>query len=168
MMNFEFQNPTHLIFGAGSIIKLGEVTRQYGKKALIVTGGFPVHMIEHSLSAHQDVTHGAGLAILNPAWMRFAAKSRPARFAQFASRVMGISEKFDSPVELANAGIDKFEEFLKSIGCPTRLSELKIGDELFEQYAKDALQIIHDENGCLPGRPPMTTDDIVSVFCSAL
>lgn len=131
-------------------------------------GGYPVHMIEHALSAHHDVTHGAGLAVVNPAWMRFAAKSRPAKFAQFARRVMGITEKFDNPLDLANAGIDKFEEFLKSIGCPTRLSELKIGDELFEQYAKDALQIIHDANGRLPGRPPMSKEDIVNVFRSAL
>lgn len=127
-------------------------------------GGFPVHMMEHSLSAHHDVTHGAGLAIVNPAWMRFAAKSRPARFAQFARRVMGITENFASELELANAGIDKFEKFLKSIGCPTRLSELKISDELFEQYAKDALQIIHDANG----RPAMSKEDIVNVFRSAL
>ncbi|GAB1353475.1 iron-containing alcohol dehydrogenase [Erysipelotrichia bacterium] len=131
-------------------------------------GGYPVHMIEHALSAHHDVTHGAGLAVVNPAWMRFAAKSRPAKFAQFARRVMGITEKFDNPLDLANAGIDKFEEFLKSIGCPFRLSELKIGDELFEQYAKDALQIIHDANGRLPGRPPMSKEDIVNVFRSAL
>jgi len=131
-------------------------------------GGYPVHMIEHALSAHHDVTHGAGLAVVNPAWMRFAAKSRPAKFAQFARRVMGITEKFDNPLDLANAGIDKFEEFLKSIGCPIRLSELKIGDELFEQYAKDALQIIHDANGRLPGRPPMSKEDIVNVFRSAL
>ena len=38
-MNFEFQNPTHLIFGAGTLSRLGEVASRYGKKALIVTGG---------------------------------------------------------------------------------------------------------------------------------
>lgn len=131
-------------------------------------GGYPVHMIEHALSAHHDVTHGAGLAAVNPFWMRFAAKNRPAKFAQFARRVMGITEKFDNPLDLANAGIDKFEEFLRSIGCPTRLSELKIGDRLLDQYAKDALQVLHDENGCLPGRPPMTREDIVNMLKTAM
>ena len=125
-------------------------------------------MIEHSLSAHHDVTHGAGLAVVNPAWMRFAAKSRPEKFAQFARRVMGITEKYETPLDLANAGIDKFEKFLRSIGCPTRLSELKIGDKLLGQYAKDALQVLRDENGCLPARPPMTEKDIVNVLRSAL
>lgn len=37
----------------------------------------PVHMIEHALSAHHDITHGAGLAVVNPAYMRFIAKARP-------------------------------------------------------------------------------------------
>jgi len=41
---------------------------------------FPVHMIEHSISAHHDIAHGAGLSAINPAWMRFAARNRPARF----------------------------------------------------------------------------------------
>lgn len=38
-MNLEFHNPTHLIFGAGTLSKLGEVVSKYGRKALIVTGG---------------------------------------------------------------------------------------------------------------------------------
>ena len=38
-MNFEFHNPTHLIFGAGTLSKLGEEVSKHGKKALIVTGG---------------------------------------------------------------------------------------------------------------------------------
>lgn len=38
-MNFEFQNPTRLIFGAGSLIRLGEVVKEKGKRALLETGG---------------------------------------------------------------------------------------------------------------------------------
>lgn len=38
-MQFEFQNPTHLVFGAGSLARLGELAGNYGKKALVVTGG---------------------------------------------------------------------------------------------------------------------------------
>ena len=50
-------------------------------------------MIEHALSAHHDITHGAGLAVVNPAWMRFAAKTRPAKFVQFAERILGLPRK---------------------------------------------------------------------------
>ena len=80
-MKFEYHNPTRLIFGAGSLSRLGELAQRYGKRALLVTGGgsvsagYPVHMIEHTVSAFRDITHAAGLAIINPAWMRFAAKT---------------------------------------------------------------------------------------------
>ena len=64
--------------------------------------------------------------------------------------------------------IDRFEAFLKEIGCPTRLSELHIDDTLLTRYAQDTLRIIHDENGHLPGRPAMTEADIVAVLKAAL
>ena len=127
-----------------------------------------VHMIEHALSAHHDITHGAGLAVVNPAYMRFAAKARPERFAQFARRIFGLSVTDKDDLKLAMDGIDKFEEFLRAIGCPTRLSELGIGDELFERYAEDAVLVVRDEDGNLPGRPPLSKNDIVSVLKSVL
>lgn len=130
--------------------------------------GYPVHMIEHVLSAHHDITHGAGLAVVNPAWMRFAAKARPARFAQFAQRIFGLTPKRPDDLDCALAGIDRFEAFLRSIGCPTRLSQVKIGEELLTRYAQDTLRIVHDENGRLPGRPPMSETDIADVLRSAL
>lgn len=129
--------------------------------------GFPVHMIEHTVSAYHDITHAAGLAIINPSWMRFAAKANTAKFDQFAERIFGLSAMGPEDLECALAGIDRFEEFLKSISCPTRFSELGIDDTLIETYAKETLRIIHDENGKLPGRPAMTGADIIEVLRSA-
>ena len=131
-------------------------------------GGYPVHMIEHTLSAYHDITHAAGLAVVNPAWMRFAAKHRPQKFVQFAERIFGLESKGADDLDCALKGIDRFEAFLKRIDCPTRLSELDIDDFLIEKYAQDTLRIIHDENGCLPARPPMTEADIIEVLRSAL
>ena len=128
----------------------------------------PMHMIEHALSAHHDITHGAGLAIVGPAWMRFAAKHRPERFAQFAERVFGLSAEGKDVATLAAEGIDAYEAFLKEIGCPTTLSKVNIGDDKFEQYAKDAALVVRDEEGNLLGRPPMNRGDIVKVLRSAL
>ena len=131
-------------------------------------GPYPVHMIEHVLSAHHDIAHGAGLAIVNPAWMRFAAKSRPERFAQFARRIFGISPEHPEDAVAIAAGIDRFEEFLRSIGCPTRLSETGIGDGMLAQYAEDTVLVAHDNQGRLPGRPPMTREEIIEILRSAL
>ncbi|TNJ39267.1 iron-containing alcohol dehydrogenase [Chlorobaculum thiosulfatiphilum] len=127
---------------------------------------FPVHMIEHTLSAQHDIAHGAGLSVVNPAWMRFAAKTRPARFAQFARRIFGITKSDD--MEAALEGIDRFEAFLRSIGCPTRLSECGIGDELLDRYAEDTLLVAGNAEGQLPGRPMMTKADIVEVLRAAV
>ena len=131
-------------------------------------GSYPVHMIEHTLSAYHDITHAAGLAVINPSWMRFAARHRPEKFVQFAERIFGLKAKGADDLDCALQGIDRFEAFLKSIDCPTRLSELDIDDSLFTRYAQDTLRIVHDENGNLPGRPPISKEDIVEVLRSAL
>jgi len=131
-------------------------------------GGFPVHMIEHTLSAFHDITHAAGLAVVNPSWMRFAARHRAEKFVQFAERIFGLKAKSADDLDCALQGIDRFEAFLKSIGCPTRLSGLNIDDKLITKYAQETLRIIHDENGKLPARPPMTEKDIVEVLRAAL
>lgn len=128
----------------------------------------PMHMIEHALSAHHDITHGAGLAIVGPAWMRIAAKHRLERFAQFAERIFGLSTEGKDIETLATEGIDAYVAFLKEIGCPTMLSEVGITDELFEQYARDAALVVHDEDGNLLGRPALRKDDIIEILRAAL
>ncbi|WP_028579606.1 iron-containing alcohol dehydrogenase [Desulfogranum japonicum] len=130
--------------------------------------GFPVHMIEHAISAHHDITHGAGLAIVNPAWMKFAANHRPTKFVQFAERIFGLQAKSNDDMDCALAGIAAYEEFLKSIGCPTRLKEVGIGDELLAQYAEDSALVLRDGEGKLLSRPAMSKDDIVTVLKTAL
>lgn len=132
------------------------------------TAGYPVHMIEHALSAHHDITHGAGLSIVNPAWMRFAARSNPAKFVQFAERIFGLSPRGNDDLDCALAGIDAYEAFLRSIGCPTRLSELGIDDALFAKYAEDSALVANDADGNLLGRPAMAKEDIIDVLRSAL
>lgn len=129
---------------------------------------YPVHMMEHTVSAYHDITHAAGLAIINPAWMRFAAKANTAKYVQFAERVFGLKAKSADDLDCALRGIDNFEEFLRSIGCPTRFSELGIDDQLFENYAEDTLKIVNDGNGNLPSRPVLSVADMVSIFRSAL
>lgn len=82
------------------------------------------HQIEHELSALYDVAHGAGLAVMFPAWMKHVMHHDIMRFAQFAVRVWGCEMDFQYPENTAKQGIAKFEQFLTSIGMPIRFSEL--------------------------------------------
>lgn len=97
------------------------------------------HNIEHQLSAHYDIPHGAGLAIIFPAWMKYVWKEKPSMMEQYAVRVWGVSEDKKSQEEVIMEGIEKTEEFFHSIGLVTRLSDAEIDDSDFEIMAKKAV-----------------------------
>ena len=85
---------------------------------------FGSHQIEHELSALYDVAHGAGLAVVFPAWMRYHMNKNVMRFAQFAVRVYNCEMDFEHPENTALAGIEAHEAFLRSIGMPVTMKEL--------------------------------------------
>lgn len=87
------------------------------------------HGIEHELSALYDCAHGAGLAVIMPAWMEFVYKHNVLRFAQAAVRVWGCQMDFEQPENTAREGIMRFRSFLKSIGMPLTFAELGAREE---------------------------------------
>ena len=87
------------------------------------------HMIEHELSALYDVAHGAGLAVIFPAWMTYVMKQDISRFAQIAVRVWGVNMNFANPEETAREGIERLKHFLTSIGMPVSFKELGAREE---------------------------------------
>ena len=92
------------------------------------------HRMEHELSAVYGVTHGAGLAVVNPAWMTFMASHRVDRVAQLAQRVFNVSGS--DKKQIALQGIEKLKEFYRSIGMPTTLAQLGIPDPDFQLLVK--------------------------------
>ncbi len=84
------------------------------------------HALEHEISALYDCPHGAGLAVICPAWMEYVMEHNINRFAQFAVRVFGCSMNFENPKETAFEGIRRFRNFLVSIGMPQHLSEFGV------------------------------------------
>ena len=82
------------------------------------------HGIEHELSAKYDCAHGAGLAVIMPAWMKFVYKHDIMRFCQMATRVFGVKMDFSDPEKTALEGISAFRAFLTSIGMPSTLGEV--------------------------------------------
>ncbi|MBR3023847.1 MAG: iron-containing alcohol dehydrogenase [Oscillospiraceae bacterium] len=82
------------------------------------------HGIEHELSALYDCAHGAGLAVIMPAWMEYVYKHNVRRFCQMATRVFGQQMDYEKPEETALKGITAFRYFLRSIGMPINFAEL--------------------------------------------
>ncbi len=92
----------------------------------------PVHQLEHALSGEYDrVAHGAGLAVLFPAWAKYVYRHNIPRFAQFARRVWGVVESDDK--KAAQAGIDAMAQFFKSIGMPQTLGEFGINADAVDR-----------------------------------
>ena len=85
----------------------------------------PVHQLEHAVSGEYDnVAHGAGLAVLFPAWAKYVYTYNIPRFAQFARNVWAVNEVDDK--KAAELGIESMTEFFKSIGMPSTLREFGI------------------------------------------
>lgn len=83
------------------------------------------HGIEHELSALYDCAHGAGLAVIMPAWMEYVADHHdPMRMAQMATRIFGCQMNFADPKATALEGIKAFRRFLVSIGMPINFEQL--------------------------------------------
>lgn len=97
---------------------------------------FASHQIEHELSGMYDVAHGAGLAVVFPAWMRYNLPKHTMRFAQFAVRVWGCQMDFEHPEKTALAGIEAHESWLREIGMPLTLKELGADPKDIPELAK--------------------------------
>ncbi len=98
-------------------------------------GDWGSHDIEHEISAIYDIAHGAGLAIVFPAWMKYVYKRDINRFAQYAQRIWNIDDNLFDLEDVALRGIAALENYFTSIGLPTRLSHANIDDTHLEEMA---------------------------------
>ena len=85
---------------------------------------FATHQLGHELSARFDAAHGATLSAMWGSWARYCLDTNPARFAQFGQQVWGLDAAGKTEQEQALAAIEATEDYFRSIGMPTCLSEL--------------------------------------------
>jgi len=124
------------------------------------------HGIEHEISAFHDITHGAGLAVITPHWMRFSLTPKTAeRFKQYGVNVWGLDKDGD-PMEVGAQAIDKTAEFFKSIGLPSKLSEMGVTDEHFGQMADHVLKIWFGD--FKTAIRPLGREDIIGILKASL
>ncbi len=126
--------------------------------------GWPCHGIEHALSAYYDITHGEGLAIITPRWMRHILSERTMdRFVKYGVNVFGIDATLPKQ-EIAEKAIDATYTFFESINIPMHLREVGIGEERIDEMAHH----IAVNEGLEKAYVPLTEQDIKEILVASL
>ena len=112
-------------------------------------GSFPNHMIEHSLSALFNIAHGAGLAIVIPAWMKWYKDQNRPQFERFAKEIFNANS--------SEKGIEKLKEWFKKIGAPTKLEDADIPKSAIKELAQNAHKLAQ-----VWGMGEVYTPDVIS------
>lgn len=122
-------------------------------------GAWTCHPMEHELSAYYDITHGIGLAILTPRWMRYILNDRTvAQFATYGRNVWKLSEADD--YKCANMAIDATEQFFRDCGIPMTLTEVGIDESKLMQMAEDTIRHNNLETAFMP----LTVQDVYNIY----
>lgn len=140
----------------------------YGCNGILALGnsysGWPCHGIEHALSAYYDITHGEGLAIITPRWMRHILSERTMdRFVKYGINVFGIDPTLPKQ-EIAGKAIDATYEFFESINIPMHLREVGIDDSRIDEMAHH----IAVNEGLDKAYVPLTEQDIKEILLESL
>lgn len=140
----------------------------YGCNGILALGnsysGWPCHGIEHALSAYYDITHGEGLAIITPRWMRHILSERTMdRFVKYGINVFGIDPTLPKQ-EIAWKAIDATYEFFESINIPMHLREVGIDDSRIDEMAHH----IAVNEGLDKAYVPLTEQDIKEILLESL
>lgn len=140
----------------------------YGCNGILALGnsysGWPCHGIEHALSAYYDITHGEGLAIITPRWMRHILNERTIdRFVKYGINVFGIDPTLPKQ-EIAKKAIDATYEFFQSINIPMHLREVGIDDSRIDEMAHH----IATNEGLDKAYAPLTEQDIKEILLESL
>ena len=122
------------------------------------------HGLEHELSALYDVAHGAGLAVMAPAWLRYVLEKKPERLVNFAVRVWNIDLDMNHLHETAVKGIEAFETFLKEIGMPSDFAEVGGREEDIPYMAENIVK----SKGSLGGYVKLDKEDIIAIYKSSI
>ena len=126
--------------------------------------GWPCHAIEHALSAYYDITHGEGLAIITPRWMRHILNDRTLpRFVKYGINVFGIDPSLPER-EIADKAIEATYAFFESIGIPMHLREVGIGEERLDEMAHH----IAVNEGLENAYVPLLESDIKAILVASL
>ncbi len=124
-----------------------------------------VHGIENPLTVMYASTHGLMLGIMIPAWMRYTYKRNLPLYTRFCVNCLGAKMDYVNPANTVLEGICNFENFLRAINMPVRLSEIGIDDSEFEAAAQTAIDIAGGKVGRVS---QLTKEEIIEIYKLAL
>lgn len=130
----------------------------YGK----VSTDWATHGMEHELSAFYDITHGVGLGILTPYWMKYVlSEENVHRFVEYGKNVWNLDG--ENNMEIANKAINKTREFFSSLGIPSTLKEVGIDESKLDKMAEQATMF-----GALGSMKKLYKEDVLAIYKMAL
>ena len=144
------------------------LTCTYGCNGIYSLGnsqtGWPLHGMEHALSAYYDITHGEGLAIITPRWMEHVLSEKTVdRFVKYGVNVIGIDANQDK-FEIAKKAIQATYDFFVSIGIPMNLKAVGIDESRIDEMAHH----VAVNEGLDKAWAPLTEKDIADIFRASL
>ena len=122
---------------------------------------FACHRMEHELSALYDVAHGAGLAVVTPAWMKYVYQEDPLLFAHWGHVLFALEIDCRDPARTARQAIARLEDFYHSLGMPARFADIGARAEDIPLLAKQCQR----NNGAYCGFfRPLAEEDLVKIY----
>ena len=126
--------------------------------------GWPCHGMEHALSAYYDITHGEGLAIITPRWMKHILSEKTVRrFKKYGVNVFGIDASLDD-FDIAERAIKATYDFFESIGIPMHLRDVGIDESRIGEMAHH----VAENEGLEEAWAPLLEKDIAEIFTESL
>lgn len=126
--------------------------------------GWPCHGMEHALSAYYDITHGEGLAIITPRWMKYILNDKTVgRFVKYGVNVFGVDSSLEQ-YEIAEKAIEATYDFFVSIGLPMHLKDVGIDESRIDEMAHH----VAENEGLDEAWAPLTEKDIAKIFTDSL
>ena len=130
----------------------------------VIAFDWPCHGMEHALSAYYDITHGEGLAIITPRWMKHILSEKTVdRFVKYGVNVFGIDLNLDR-FDIANRAIEETYKFFASIGIPMHLKEVGIDESRIDEMAHH----VAENEGLENAWAPLQEKDIADIFRASL
>lgn len=127
-------------------------------------GYYPLHALEHVVSAHYDISHGRGLALLLPALMDYTVLTAPEKYIEMGTNIFGLRFDTEDPDHAAKLSIDAMKGWLASIGRLLTFTDLGIDDSKFDAMVDDVVRLYMRDRGHLENPRPINMYGVIEIF----